>query len=192
MAVRSDLVGRVRSRVDDGRGGRLPRSPAGVVEGQGVVATVTATLKATPAAVHAVLADGWAYAGWAYAGWVVGASHVRAVQGDWPAVRSRLFHASGTWPLLMEDHTQVEQLDPGRRLVLLAHGGRLGDARIELSLTPDGPTGGHTRVTMVETPVAGPGKWVHNPIADAVLTRRNTEALTRLGCLVEHPTTPTK
>ncbi len=45
---------------------------------------------------------------------------------------------------------------------------------------------------MVETPVAGPGKWLHNPIADAVLTRRNTEALTRLGCLVERPTTPTK
>jgi len=155
-----------------------------VVEGQVVVATVTATIRATPAAVHAVLADGWAYAGW-----VVGASHVRAVEGDWPAVGSRLFHASGMWPLLMEDDTVVEQVDPGRRLVLLAHGGRLGDARIELSLTPDGPD---TRVTMVETPVAGPGKWVHNPIADAVLTRRNTEALTRLGCLVERPTTPTK
>ena len=133
---------------------------------------------------HAVLADGWAYAGW-----VVGASHVRAVEGDWPAVGSRLFHASGTWPLLMADNTQVEQIDPGRRLVLLAHGGRLGDARIELSLTSDGPD---TRVRMVETPVAGPGKWVHNPIADALLTRRNTEALTRLGCLVERPTTPTK
>jgi len=158
-----------------------------VVEGQVVVATVSVTIRATPAAVHAVLADGWAYAGW-----VVGASHVRAVQADWPAVGSRLFHARGTWPLLMEDHTVVEAVDPGRRLVLLAHGGRLGDARIELSLTPDGPNGGHTRVTMVETPVAGPGKWVHNPIADALLTRRNTEALTRLGCLVERPTTPTK
>jgi len=60
-----------------------PRSPAGVVEGQVVVATVTATIRATPAAVHAVLADGWAYAGW-----VVGASHVRAVQADWPDAAS--------------------------------------------------------------------------------------------------------
>jgi len=161
-----------------------PRSPAGVVEGQVVVATVTATIRVTPAAVHAVLADGWAYAGW-----VVGASHVRAVQADWPAVGSRLFHASGTWPLIMEDHTQVEEVDPGRRLVLLAHGGSLGDARIDLSLVPDGPD---TRVTLVETPVAGPGKWFHNPVADAVLARRNTEALTRLGCLAERPTTPTK
>jgi len=164
-----------------------PRSPAGVVEGQVVVATVTATIRATPAAVHAVLADGWAYAGW-----VVGASHVRAVQGDWPAVGSRLYHASGTWPLLMKDDTEVEQVDPGRRLVLLAHGGRLGHARVSISLAPDGPGGGHTRVTMVEDPVAGPGKWFHNPIADAVLTRRNTEALTRLTRLVERPTSPTK
>ncbi len=164
-----------------------PRGPAGLVEGQVVVATVSATIRAAPAAVHAVLADGWAYAGW-----VVGASHVRAVEGDWPAVGSRLFHASGTSPLLMADDTVVEQVDRGRRLVLLAHGGSLGDARIELSLVPDGPTGGRTRVAMVETPVAGPGKWFHNPIADAVLTRRNTEALTRLGCLVEHPTTPTR
>ncbi len=170
------------------RGGRLPRSPArGVVEGQVVVATVSVTVRATPAAVDAVLADGWAYTGW-----VVGASHVRAVQADWPAVGSRLFHASGNWLLLMEDHTPVEQVDPGRRLVPRAYGGSLGDARIELSLTPDGPTGDHTRVTMVETPVAGPGKWFHNPIADAVLTRRNTEARTRLGCLAERPTTPTK
>ena len=163
-----------------------PRSPAEVVGRQVAVATVTATIRATPAAVYAVLADGWSYAGW-----VVGASHVRAVHADWPAVGSRLFHASGTWPLLMEDDTQVEQVDPRRRLVLLAHGGRLGDARIELSLVPDGPTGGHTRVTMVETPVAGPGKWFHNPVADAVLTRRNTEALTRLTRLVERPTSPT-
>jgi len=160
-----------------------PRSPARVVERQGVVATVSVTIRATPAAVHAVLADGWSYAGW-----VVGASHVRAVQADWPAVGSRLFHASGNWPLLMNDDTVVEAVDPGRRLVLLAHGGRLGDARIELSLIPDGPD---TRVTMVETPVAGPGKWFHNPVADAVLARRNTEALSRLGCLAERPTTPT-
>jgi len=101
-----------------------PRSPARAVEGQVVMATVSATIRATPAPVHAVLADDWAYAGG-----VVGASHVRAVQADWPAVGSRLFHASETWPLLMENDTRVEQVDPGRRLVLLAHGGRLGDAR---------------------------------------------------------------
>ena len=148
------------------------------------MATVSARLAATPAQVFAVLADGWAYAGW-----VVGASHVRAVEATWPAVGSRLHHASGMWPAVVSDETRVEQVDPGRRLVLLACGGGLGDARVDLSLIPDGDG---TRVTMVEHPTSGPGKWFHNPLADAVLHRRNTEALARLTCLVERPTSPTK
>lgn len=152
-----------------------------------MVATVTATIRATPAEVFAVLADGWQYAGW-----VVGASHVRAVAADWPAVDSRLHHASGTWPVVLEDETRVEVVDPGRRLVLLAKGGGLGAARVDLSLLPDGVGGAATRVTMVEEPVSGPGKWFHNPVAEAVLHRRNTESLARLACLVERPTTPTK
>lgn len=151
------------------------------------MATVSATIRATPAEVFAVLADGWRYAGW-----VVGASHVRAVAADWPAAGSRLHHASGTWPLVMEDETRVEVVDPGRRLVLLANGGGLGDARVDLSLVPDGAAGTDTRVTMVEEPVSGPGKWLHNRVADALLQRRNAESLARLTCLVERPTTPTK
>lgn len=99
-----------------------------------MVATVSVTIRATPAAAYAVLADGWAYAGW-----VVGASHVRAVQADWPAAGSRLFQASGTWPLLMEDDTRVEQVDPGRRLVLLAHGGGTPGASCPRSRTAPTP-----------------------------------------------------
>ncbi len=164
-----------------------------------MVATVTATMRATPDEVFAVLADGWAYAGW-----VVGASHVRAVEAGWPAVGSRLHHASGAWPLVMEDETRVEVVDPGRRLVLVARGSGLGEARVDLALVPErsddsdssddsgGPAGTSTRVTMAEEPVSGPGRWLHNPLADAVLLRRNTEALARLRCLVERPTSPTR
>lgn len=86
-----------------------------------MVATVTAMINGTPGEVFAVLADGWAYGGW-----VVGASHVRAVEAGWPAVGSKLHHASGVWPVVLEDETEVEVVDPGRRLVLLAHGGGLG------------------------------------------------------------------
>lgn len=155
------------------------------------MATVTATMRATPDEVFAVLADGWAYAGW-----VVGASHVRAVEAGWPAVGSRLHHASGAWPVVMEDETRVELVDPGRRLVLMARASGLGAARVDLSLvpepsgTPGDPHGTSTRVTMAEEPVSGPGRWLHNPLADALLLRRNTEALARLGCLVERPTSP--
>lgn len=148
------------------------------------MATVTAQMRATAAEVYAVLADGWAYSGW-----VVGASHVRAVEAEWPAPGSRLHHASGTWPLMVQDETRVEQSDPGRRLVLLARGGALGEARVDISLIPEGAG---TKVTMVEEPVSGPGKWLHSPISEALLHRRNTESLVRLGCLVERPTAPTK
>lgn len=101
-----------------------PRQPGPGGGEAGCGGAVTATIRATTPV--AVLADGWAYAGW-----VVGASHVRAVQADWPAVASRLYHASVTWPLRMEDDTQVEQVEPGRRLVLLTHSGALGHARVK-------------------------------------------------------------
>ena len=44
---------------------------------------------------------------------------------------------------------------------------------------------------MRETPTAGPGRWLHNPITEALLTRRNTEALARLAAVAEQRTTPT-
>lgn len=146
------------------------------------MATVTARIEAGPAEVFAVLADGWVYSGW-----VVGASHMRAVEAAWPAAGSRLHHSSGAWPLIVDDETLVEAVDPGRQLVLLAKGGALGQARVDLTLEADG---GGTRVTMVETPVSGPGHWLHNPVADDLLRRRNTESLSRLRMLVERPTIP--
>jgi len=146
------------------------------------MATVTGLVAARPEAVYAVLADGWAYAGW-----VVGASHVRAVEAAWPAVGSRLHHASGTWPVTIEDETRVEVCEPAERLVLLASGGALGSARVDLTLSPDGAG---TRVTMFEEPVSGPGHWLHNPLAEALLRRRNSESLARLAILVERPTAP--
>ena len=151
------------------------------------MATVTVRIGATPAAVFTVLADGWAYAGW-----VVGASHVRAVEAAWPAVGARLHHASGNWPLLLNDETRVEQVDPGRRLVLLARGKGLGEARVDLSLLPAGAAGAETTITMVEELVSGPGKWLHSPVSEALLHRRNTESLARLRRLVERPTSPRK
>jgi hypothetical protein len=43
---------------------------------------------------------------------------------------------------------------------------------------------------MTEVPVAGPGKWAHNPVGDAVLARRNVEALARLSVLAQRATEP--
>jgi uncharacterized protein YndB with AHSA1/START domain len=146
------------------------------------MATVQGHIGATPEDVFAVLANGWLYSGW-----VVGTSHMRAVEADWPAAGSRLFHASGIWPAVLRDETQVEEVSPGERLVMTARGRPMGEARIELTLAPDN---GGTLVTMTETPVRGPGRWVNNPLNEAVLLRRNLETIARLTAIVERHTQP--
>ena len=45
-------------------------------------------------------------------------------------------------------------------------------------------------MTLVETPVKGPGARLHNPISEAVLRRRNVECLLRLAAMAERPTEP--
>jgi hypothetical protein len=80
---------------------------------------VTARIDATPEAVLAVLADGWLYSNR-----VVCTSHGRAVEASWPIVR--LHHAPGVWPAVARDETVVEDVDPGRRVMLVARGRPLG------------------------------------------------------------------
>lgn len=146
------------------------------------MATVSAYVRAAPNRVFDVLADGWYYSVW-----VVGTSHVRAVEAGWPSEGSRLFHASGVWPMALRDETKVEEVDPGRRLVMIARGRPMGEARIEVTLVAEAEG---TRVTMVESPVSGPGRWIHSPISEAVLVRRNVECLARLTALAERRTEP--
>ncbi|MDQ2839171.1 MAG: SRPBCC family protein [Actinomycetota bacterium] len=152
------------------------------------MSTVSRHVNVDPAGVFAVLAEGWFYSNW-----VVGTSHVRSVAADWPAVGSRLHHASGVWPAVARDETVVEEVESDRRLVLLARGRPLGEARVVIELVAEdgdaaGSAPGGTTITMIETPVAGPGKWLHNPLTEALLTRRNVESLARLAALVERRT----
>ncbi len=146
------------------------------------MATVNCYIAAPPSQVFAALCDGWYYSGW-----VVGTSHVRAVDADWPAVGSRIHHAAGVWPLVTRDETLVEEVDLDHRLVLTARGRPLGEARVVITLAGESPG---TRLTMEETPTAGPGQWLHNPATEALLIRRNTESLARLTALAERRTQP--
>ncbi|MDT4948676.1 MAG: hypothetical protein QOJ37_1271 [Pseudonocardiales bacterium] len=139
-------------------------------------------INASRSQVFAVLANGWMYSNW-----VVGTSHMRAVEADWPAVDSRLFHASGIWPLVARDETQVEAMEMDRRLELTARGRPLGEAKVVIELVDDDPG---CLVTMDEAPVAGPGRWLHNSVTEAALSRRNVESLARLGVIAERPTPP--
>jgi hypothetical protein len=53
-----------------------------------------------------------------YSDWVVGTAHARAVDQNWPAAgTTRLYHATGVWPLVMRDETVVEHTDPDRQLI---------------------------------------------------------------------------
>ena len=146
------------------------------------MATVERRMHASRDRVWDVLCEGWTYSNW-----VVGTSHMRAVETAWPSVGSRLFHASGAWPLVTRDETQVERSVSATELVLIARGRPFGEARVAIELVDDGDG---CRVTMHETPVAGPGKWLHNPASEALLVRRNVEALDRLSALVEARTAP--
>jgi uncharacterized protein YndB with AHSA1/START domain len=141
------------------------------------MSTTSRTVSATPGQVWSVLADGWLYPLF-----VVGASRIRDVDDTWPAVGSRLHHSVGAWPLLIDDNTEVLEVEEDRRIVLKARGWPMGEARVDISLQPSG-TG--TVVTIVENVTAGPGVLVPKPIQDAQLHLRNTETLLRLAFVAE-------
>jgi uncharacterized protein YndB with AHSA1/START domain len=141
------------------------------------MSTRSRPIAATPDQVWSVLADGWLYPLF-----VVGASRMREVDDDWPAVGSRLHHSVGTWPLLIDDTTEVLEVEPGRRLVLQARGWPAGEATVELTLQE---TGGSTLVTIKEDATAGPGVLVPKPVRDVQLNLRNAETLQRLAYVVE-------
>lgn len=146
------------------------------------MAVNTVRINASRQAVWDVLADGWTYTSW-----VVGTSHMRAVEADWPAPGAHLHHAAGAWPALTRDDTVVEEMDEGRRLKLTAHGRPFGKATIVIELDDDG---GGCRLTMTEFPNSPMARMLHNPASEAVLHRRNDEALARLAALCERRTTP--
>jgi uncharacterized protein YndB with AHSA1/START domain len=141
------------------------------------MSTTTRSVSATPEQVWKVLSDGWLYPLF-----VVGASRMRDVDESWPAVGAKLHHSVGTWPLLIDDTTEVLEVEENRRLLLLARGWPAGQAHVDISLQPSGDT---TVVTITEDATAGPGTLIPKPLRDAQLHVRNVEALRRLSFLVE-------
>jgi hypothetical protein len=139
--------------------------------------TVRREVRADPDAVWRVLADGWLYPSW-----VVGATRMRNVDPNWPAPGAVLHHSVGTWPLVLNDTTEVVQAEPGRLLALRAKGRPFGDADIRLVLTPHP---GGCEIAMGEDAVTGPGSLLPYPVRAAAIGPRNVETLRRLGFLAE-------
>jgi NAD(P)-dependent dehydrogenase (short-subunit alcohol dehydrogenase family)/uncharacterized protein YndB with AHSA1/START domain len=135
-------------------------------------------IHASPQDVFAVLSDPDRYPDW-----VVGAAGMRDADEDFPAVGTRLHHKVGSWPVGLNDHTEVLEVDPPRRIALKAKARPLGTATIAIDLVE---SASGTELTMEEVPgdrltslLAG------NPLADTALRIRNAEALDRLRRLVE-------
>ena len=136
-------------------------------------------VRATPAEVYAVLADGWRYGDW-----VTGTKRVRAVDPAWPAPGSRFHHTLGVGWLTVHDSTSVLEAEPDRRIVLQVRGQPVGVGRVTIELAPaDG--GAATEVVLEEHPVRGLAKALDNPLFDRLVKARNAESLRRLKNLVE-------
>jgi len=139
---------------------------------------VTRRIEATPKVVFEQLSDPWLYAAW-----VVGAAHIRGVDGQWPEKGAKLLHRVGPWPVSIDDETEILEAVPDSRLILAARGWPLGEARVELELRAVGD--GATEVSMAEAPVSGPGGALDNPLVRAWLRARNKESLSRLADIAE-------
>lgn len=146
------------------------------------MATTSQQINASCHRVFEVLADGWSYTNW-----VVGTSHMMAVEPNWPQAGSRLYHATGVWPLTVRDHTVVEEVEADRLLALTARGRPLGEASIRLELEGDDD---ECVVTMHEVPAPGSARWMHTRPVDELLRMRNVESLRRLAGLAERRTSP--
>ena len=143
---------------------------------------VSRRVAARPDDVWAVLADGWSYVSW-----VVGTSRMRAVDKAWPERGSTLHHSAGLWPLLLNDETEVLDVDPGRRIELLAKGRPFGEAAVTITVEPDGDG---TRVRLAEDVASGVARVVPYPLRRMGIGPRNVETLRRLALLAERRTDP--
>jgi uncharacterized protein YndB with AHSA1/START domain len=141
------------------------------------MATTRTQILASPDEVFAALANPENYGDW-----VVGSDAVRDADPDWPKVGSRFHHRVGLGLLKVDDHTEVLEVEPPHRLVILARARPLGTAEVTISLIG---CNGETDVTMIE--VAGDrfSRLALNRLTDPLIHVRNAEALRRLKRIVE-------
>jgi hypothetical protein len=140
------------------------------------VIEVRRTTTVRPDAVWEVVANGWYYPAW-----VVGASRMRAVSADWPAVGGVLHHSVGSWPFLLNDTTRVQECTPGREIVLRARAWPAGEAEVHVVLEP--LADGGCAIVMKEDTVSGPARAIPYPLRAALISQRNAESLRRLAFL---------
>ncbi|HET8582888.1 MAG TPA: SRPBCC family protein [Jatrophihabitans sp.] len=141
--------------------------------------TVSRRMAAPRERVFAAMSDAWLLPVW-----VVGATHIRRVDESWPARGAEVHHQVGAWPIMISDSTAVAECEPPRWLALQGRAFPFGEARIELTVEPDGADA--AVVTLAEAPSHGPARVLDNPLLRWVLAARNRESLDRLAAIVEN------
>lgn len=136
--------------------------------------TVSRLVRTTPDQVFAVIEDGWYFAAW-----VVGASHVRAVDENWPSIGSRIHHSVGPWPLNINDVTTVRAVERNSMIELDARAWPVGSARVRITLNAVSAT--ETEVSLAEEIEGGPGRLLPHSVQAGLLRRRNDESVRRLA-----------
>jgi uncharacterized protein YndB with AHSA1/START domain len=134
-------------------------------------------IHAPPETVFGVLSDPRSYAYW-----VVGSEEIRDADVTWPAPGSRFHHTVKIGPVRLKDHSEVEDMRPGRFLQLRVKGRPLGTARVKLELerVDDG-----THITMIEDPADTATALLFNPLTHLLVRARNVRSLDRLAELAE-------
>jgi hypothetical protein len=118
-----------------------------------------------------------------YVTWVVGASRVRQVDADWPAVGSCFHHTLGRWPFELHDVTEMRRCEAPDLIELQAMARPFFAARVMFRL--EALDDSRTRVTMTER-LNGGLFMVSAHLGRPALSLRNRLALRRFADLVTH------
>lgn len=118
---------------------------------------------------------------WEYPKWLLGASTIRAVDDDFPAVGSNFHHRVGVGPLKVNDRSEVLEVEPDRKLVLLVKARPLFQGKVTFTIEPDGEGG--SVLTFEEVP-AFPGAELARPLLDPATHARNKKSLENLADLM--------
>ncbi|AYN37902.1 SRPBCC family protein [Streptomyces dangxiongensis] len=134
-------------------------------------------IKADPAAVWEVLADGNRYADW-----VVGTGDSWPREGQWPQLGASIEYEIRLGPMRLTNRTIVRHCEEGTRLELEIMAGYLGTARFSIELREWGE---YCLVIADEHPLQGAGAVLHNVGVEALIQMRHRSMLARLARLCE-------
>ncbi|MES4891188.1 SRPBCC family protein [Streptomyces sp. NPDC096012] len=134
-------------------------------------------IKASPAAVWEVLADGSRYADW-----VVGTASSQPKRGRWPQEEASIEYEIRLGPFRLGNETIVRRCRAGSVLELEAKAGFLGTARIAIELRE---WGRYCLVIVDEHPLQGAGGMLHNAGFEALIQLRHRAMLARLAAACE-------